>query len=352
MALLMTEGFEWVDSSVTGSNLENTFETKYESLTNFISGGTDASLVAARGGQALDFGNSTSHEIAMPVLRDALVDSEFIIGWWQKTAAIQNGQAFLIITCGLEIQLAIRCNSDGSFAAYRGNSTLLETSSTGILQTGKWQHIQFKCKISTTAGFVECRIDGVEQWASATNLNTRENTDVFWNALRFRYSGAGNIVDDIYVCDSSGTINNDFLGDVSVTTLFPTKAGTSLDFTTSTGTDHFALIDEMPFTAVPDDTDYVQGLNGQSESFFFDSLPLNNNIHGVIPSAFGKVTDAKSRSAQYFAQVDGIKGLGSNKPIKSDVYKARFDTLETEPVNSQPWQSKDINKAQFGIQLN
>jgi hypothetical protein len=65
-------------------------------------------------------------------------------------------------------------------------------------------------------------------------------------------------IDDLYVCDGSGSVNNDFLGECRVLTLLPSDGnGSNNDFDTSAGgspADHGAMVND---TTPNDDTDYV-----------------------------------------------------------------------------------------------
>ena len=74
---------------------------------------------------------------------------------------------------------------------------------------------------------------------------------------------------DFYICDGTGDKNNNFLGDCKVECLFPVTDGQHTEFTPSTGTTHYTLLNE----AVPDSATLVSSnVVGQRDTYYYQSL--------------------------------------------------------------------------------
>lgn len=358
MTLLYTEGFDWIDPSLTGADLETTYSRRGRGPfgIDFTSGSTDASIVVGRGGRggAWSSGNATGHRINCPILRDNTVSGEFIIGFAVKTpSTLLNNFAFLSIDVGGQDQLAIRVNNDGSMSAYRDNIFVLGTSSTGLFTTDSWYYWEFKCVIDNTVGSVEWRIDGKTVW-ELTSVNTQALVNFTWDAFRLFHVGNSTLYDDLYINDSIGTINNDFLGDVIVETLFPASDGTITNWTPSAGGAHADLIDDAPFTAVISESDYVDSnANNSLELFKYTSLTVgaeNKTIYGVQIGTFARLKEIAARDMRNVARIKNLDSeVSVPDKVREDISSFQFNVFENEPANGVAWKFRDINNAQFGV---
>ena len=357
MTLLYTEGFDWTDPSLTMQALEDTYARKHkgQQQVEFLIG-VDSSIVTGRGGRggAWDSGGNSGNRLNAPVMRDGAVESEYIMGYAVKTpATLQNNVKFLSVDLGSQIQLAVRVNSDGSITARRGDSVTLGTSPTGLFTTSTWYHFEFKIVLDNSVGSIEFRINGVTVW-ELTGVDTRFDDEGTWDGFRMFQIGDNTVYDDIYICDGVGTTNNDFLGDVVVETLFPVSDGDLTDWTTSTGNDHTALIDDAPFTAVIDEADYVQS-NGANalELFNYDALSAEaqgQRIYGVQVGSFARLTDFVARDMKNVTRIKDINDeVSILDKVREDIPHFQGVMFEDEPANGVPWKFRDVNKAQFGV---
>lgn len=358
MSLLFTEGFDWTDSALTGADLDTTYSRKERGFLpiNFTTGVTDASIITGRGGRggAWDSGNTANHRLVAPPIRDVTSSGEFIIGFAIKTpSTLANNSPFLWIDSGTGVQLTIRVNSNGSLSAYRGNIFVLGTSSTSLFTTDSWYYWEFKITIDDSTGSVEWRSNSETLW-ELTTVDTKHIANENWGGFRLNQIGNSTIYDDLYLCDSIGTINNDFLGDVIVETLFPASDGILTNWTPSAGGSHADLIDDAPFTAIISESDYVDSnANNSLELFKYTTLSAeaeNKRIYGVQVGAFARL---KAFSARAMLNVARIKAINSeitvSDKVREDVPSFQFSVFENEPANGVPWKFRDINNAQFGV---
>lgn len=353
--LLIMEGFDWIDQSTTGSSLDAAMQTKWH-------GGhanTDAGIATGRAGVGSAYAWNTdinNNTFSSNPLRNVSVQSECIIGFAVKFgSSFSDQRAFLALYANGDVQVALRYETSNDTIELRRNDiTLVATSPdmSGILKTDAWQYVEFKIKIDDSTGFLIMKVNGKVVWETSTNLNTQDVSD-YWNRVWFRGAGwsPNSLWDDLYVCDSSGDLNNDFLGDVKVKTLEPVADGYLTDFSTSSGTNHTVLVDELPQTGIPGDTNYVQSMTSSFEMFQFDTLPDANAIQ-VNPG--WRITEAQPIQVRGVARVknhdllkqsdfNDIAGLGF---LRNDEYVNTPVVFETDS-NGKKWETD----AEFGVAL-
>lgn len=275
-----------------------------------------------------------------------------VVGFAFKYAAHANGTAdtILMLMDGPDAGANLRLKSDGEWEVYR-NTTLLGTTSGFSLATDTWAFIELKVTTHNTAGAVELRIDG----ATALNLtsqNTRSNSNNNW-VTAVRLNGHNVLADaytfdDFHVLDTTGAVNNDFLGDRNVKTLFPANEGDTNDMTPSTGSDNSALVDEGPAN---EDTDYVTGASGNLDLYDLSTLSGAGSIAGVQMVSICRETDVNLFTIKHVVKASGTEYADSGLPIGSSLYCARKRLMEENPDTSNPWSQSEINAAQFGVEL-
>jgi hypothetical protein len=158
-------------------------------------------------------------------------------------------------------------------------------------------------------------------------------------------------MDDLYVCDDSGPVNNDFLGDVSVEALFPNAAGTNADWAaTGAGTNHEAVDETTP----DDDTTYVASSTATDKDLYnFDSMTLTSGtVFGVQLNCYARRDDAGNRVMNLIAESNGTENLGtSNIDVLNPTYSYFNEIYELDPDTAVAWTVSGINAAEFGQQV-
>jgi len=160
--------------------------------------------------------------------------------------------------------------------------------------------------------------------------------------------GASTYIDDFYICDQTGSTNNDFLGDVRVDTLLPNGEGTHLDFTPSTGTTHYQLVDE----AAPNTTDYNEsGTAGQRDSYAMQDLAsVTGSIKGVQVAGAILKDDVGARSIKVGVRAGGTTSVGSTQALATtQIYYTAVH--ETNPSTSTAWTEAGVNGAEAAFEI-
>ncbi|GAF81839.1 unnamed protein product, partial [marine sediment metagenome] len=98
--------------------------------------------------------------------------------------------------------------------------------------------------------------------------------------------------DDLYICDSLGSKNNDFLGDKQSALLLPNGNGTTSGLTgqDADSTDNYLNVDETD----PDgDTTYNEGVTTEKDTYDYEDLPADTkSVTAIGVQLLGKKVDA------------------------------------------------------------
>lgn len=228
MALLFADGF---DHYATADILK-----KWSTLSSSGGGLIIAPTSGRRGGGAMSFGNVC---YALKYFADS---QTVIIGFSIKPTSIPTVSTGYRILQGQDSTYAhfgLQVNPGGVLSLHKyANTTasLLGTSAT-TLSVGTTYYLEVKYKIdATSAGTYEVKLNGASV-ISGTGIT--KNTSSSVSTVKSFYigcldnSGTQWLCDDLYVCDGTGTTNNDFLGDVRIDCLHPNADGTYSQFSNS-----------------------------------------------------------------------------------------------------------------------
>lgn len=300
-----------------------------------------------RSGGALDT-VATASNYVQKTLPSSIGTVYFGFAFHPGVAFPSTSSSFVLLMDGSTFQVELRMTSTGQIAAAR-NGTVLGTS-TAVVPINTFSYIEAMFVISPTAGIVEVRLNGnATPILSLTGQNTRNSANSTINTVRLgTYNAAGrSYYDDFYICDASGSSNNNFLGDVRIDTLFPTADGTYSQFTPSTGTSHFALVDE----AAPNTTDYNDGSAvGNRDSYQVADLSAitSQTIYAVQVNAAVQKDDAGAKSAAVFMRSGSTNADGPSTVLgTSQIYLTQIHA--TDPATAAAWTPAGVNAAEAGV---
>lgn len=248
-------------------------------------------------------------------------------------------------------QVDLRLLNNGTLRVTRNGTTL--GTSTSSLSTGVTYYIEWKIKVDNTTGTVDVKVNETS-FLALTNKDTQNtsNATVDNFAVCATHSSNSDVhnddFDDAYACDTTGSVNNNFLGDVRIECIFPSGAGNTTQFTPSTGS-NYACVDEA---APNDDTDYVEtDTVGNKDTYTYGNLSgTTGTIMAVIPLLYCKKSDAGSRSIAPVIRHSGTDYDGTaQNPGTGYTYLSQI--YETNPGTSAAWTASEINAAEFGAKV-
>lgn len=211
-------------------------------------------------GQGLKFTrNYYSSSLHMGLILEE-VQEELIVGFAFKKIYSDTGYLELAFNDGATKQAYIRL-FDTNIVYNVGSDSSLE-GSLGSLKYNEWNYVETRIKFHSSAGTITVK-SNENTVIDVSGIPTIVNSNNYVDRIRFRvYPQASTSVDyvyidDLYVCNTSGTVNNTFLGNCEIKTLYTDSAGTNTEFevsTASSGTPNYTVVSG---THVNDDTIYT-----------------------------------------------------------------------------------------------
>lgn len=259
---------------------------------------------------------------------------------------VQNWN-FLFFWDNTNYQLYLMMKTDGAVEIHRGDGTLLATTSASFTPN-EWQYFEIKYKISNTVGTVEIRRNGVS--VGTYSGDTQNTANAYATHMMFAGGGGnGMYVDDVYLCDGSGS--DTFRGDCKVECLFPISAGALTQWTPSAGSNYQNVDDPVASAPAPDgDSTYnSSGTPGNLDTFVYGNLAtVGKTVLGVQIDLTAQKVNAGTRHIETVIRQGGSNYLSSEIGV-SQGYTTYMKVYETNPHTGVAWTTTDINtNAEFG----
>lgn len=329
MTLLFIDGFDHYSAQADIGKKWSVVTATYPTI---------SSTLGRRGGGALSVLN-TNYYVERSISSTATVIAGFAL--YRTNSATGDVLKFFE---GTTNHLTLTIDSNGKLRLYNGTNagTLLATGATTI-STSTWYFIELKATINNSGSY-EVRVNSVSEFSSAS-ADTQNGGTATMDKVRF--TGSAVYLDDIYICNSSGSSNNDFLGDCRIDTLYPSGAGNYTQFTPSAGS-NFSCVDET----TPNTTDYVSSAtSGNRDSYAFADLAAltSSTVFGVQVNAYAQKSDAGTRSLGTMARLSSTDADGASVALPTS-YSYVSQIFETDPA-SAAWTQSNVNAAEFGVKV-
>lgn len=273
---------------------------------------------------------------------------------WLEPMSSQQGLMILRSDNNATTHITLAADMAGKLKVYRGpqaTGTLLASESGASLATiNTFHYLEIKATLHDTTGTVEVRVDGratpvISFSGDTKNAGTKTGFDTF--ALDESTGAVQKAWDDIYVCNGAGTVNNDFLGDVRIDTLFPISDGANNGLSLSTGSSHFALVDEVPANT----TDYVfQNTDGTKDTWGYADTATVGIVKGVQVNTWTQKSDAGAKAFRPVVRHSGVDYAGVDVALGVG-FAGYQQVYETNPGTSAAWSTAEVNAAEFGAEV-
>lgn len=249
---------------------------------------------------------------------------------------------------GATHQFSLQYTTGTNLSIARGGTVL--ATSAKALGVNIWHYVEMKLFIHDTSGTIELKVDG-ENWLSFTGDTRNGGTNSTLDMIAFyHYISFNSYIDDLYICDTNGTTNNDFIGDSRIETLRPSANGSSSQFVGSDGNsiDNYLLVNE----STPSTAEYVSsGVAGNKDLYNFSDLSNSaSTVKGVQLNAYVAKSDTGSRSVTNLVK-SGVTEAAGATTILSSSYTVVSHVQETDPNTSAGWTAGGVNSAEFGVRV-
>lgn len=249
----------------------------------------------------------------------------------------------------------VRIGEDGRLKLYRrtgsGTSGWDQWISTSVATAAVrgWHYVELQVVQGTSNGTLNVRLNGVlaiTLLAQNTTQGGGPLLTAFVGAVPGQPCPVTVDVDDLYLADTSGTINNTFLGDVRVDALQAQANGAQNQWTVEGAASAWeAVSDGDEATAIRAAT------AGLRQTFDVEALPVMTTpaIHGVQVTLLARKTDAGT------GRVRGIVASGAQTAVSADIHlqeQLAWHTalFERNPNGNVPWTEGAFNAAEFGLE--
>lgn len=334
MALLFMDGFDKGD-----------YATKWQA----VSSGSRVSTTRFSTGNALGLAGASGYA-QKTIAASAQIYTGFAVWYPSLTGqALNNPIVALFGDAGLTRHMNIRVGPTGAVSLYRDNTSLL-SSAAGLINANTWNYIEFWSTVADAGGRCTVKVNGsiVHDFTGDTrNGGTSTNIDMI--ALWGMYGdNTPTRFDDLYVCDSTGTTNNTFLGDVRVQTLAPAGAGSSTQLTPTGGANYTNVAETPDNTATYNSSSTV----GNRDTYAMDDLVAGTTaVYGVQDNVSAWKADAGIGNIKAALKVGATVYYDSTIGLGTSVGSWYGAMRETNPATSTAWTPTDVNGIEFGAEV-
>lgn len=332
MTLLFADGFDF-------------YATAELALMGWTGGAAIGSTAGRNGTPGMTLGDNANPQQPVPGNPATVV---FGYAFLVPSANQRWFQVIVRVLDGTTEQVSIRVNNSLFPYVQRGDGTVLGTSSTSLLYDN-YYYFELKVTVgSGSSGSFDLHLNGASI-LSATGVNTQNSGAAQVNAIQWLSgSSAADQMDDVYICNTAGTVNNTFLGDVRVQGLLPSGAGSFTGWTTLFGAaTQWQAVGEAP----PDgDTSYIADATpGDISSFVHGPISASTSIvKAVIPTYYARKDDAGTRQVASLVRYAGTNSVGTTASLTT-TYAYYRDIHETDPTGT-PWTVSSANACEVGVE--
>ena len=248
---------------------------------------------------------------------------------------------------------------NGRHLAFYRSSTLLGTAP-DMFVPGGWSYIELKITINDSTGAIEARCNG-ETKLNLTNIDTKNGIGgADCDSIEFRGveggtgTGESTYWDDIYICDTTGSVNNDFLGPLKIEDLSPDGAGNSTDWSPKTpGNPNYGEVDETP---VDFEATYIHSNTaGDKDTYTLENLTyIDDTVIGIQVDLVSRLEDAADTySLAGVVRSSTSETIGSFEQITvtSYVLQAAHTPMDTDPNGGGAFTISSINALEAGLEV-
>jgi len=223
-------------------------------------------------------------------------------------------------------------------------STVLATSSMSLIED-TWYYIEVKFLCDSVSGVFELKTNE-SVVASYTGNTQYKATDNIASIYFGGFITADINIDDVYILNSDGAINNTYLGDVQCTLTYP-SADYSTTFTPTGAVSNYLCVDD--FLGNPDeDTTYVSSSTvGNIDEYSLPNI-VASEVHAVKVNTRAMKDDVNPRNMKH-----GIRtGTKANETeyVLGEGYGNYIDVYDDQG-DGTPWDETSFNAARSMIKV-
>jgi hypothetical protein len=280
--------------------------------------------------------------------------TSLIVGAAVRVAPFENtGQEPVLLgvrDTTAQVAHLVTIGNDGRLRLYRrGYWDQLISTSVATAAARGWHYVELQVVQGTANGTVKVRANGVlaiDLWSQDTVQNGGQLLTAFVGAVPGQACPVTVDVDDLYIADTLGTINNTFLGDVRVDALKAQANGALNQWTVEGAASAWQAVSDG------DETTALRAATaGLRQTFDVEALPAMTTpaIHGVQVTLLARKTDAGNGRVRGLVASGASTAVGPNIVLQEQLawHTALF---ERNPNGNVQWTEGAFNAAEFGVE--
>lgn len=249
-------------------------------------------------------------------------------------------------------QFTVELGVNGVIRLYRGGGggALLATSYAGAYRYEEDFYLEIGGTVSNTAGAVEVRVNTVPV-ISVISQDTQTSANAYFDALQVtaRVISISSTfvasIDDHYMNDDAGAVNNTFAGNVRVKTQFAAGAGSVTTWSPTGAATNW----QAALNTVLDDTAYnASNVAGNEDLYALESILGPQAVHGVQLRSGLRQTDATQRTARNRLKVSGVETDSGVDHYLNQTFTYYTDVIELNPSTGLGMTGTQLNAGQAG----
>jgi hypothetical protein len=217
-------------------------------------------------------------------------------------------------------------------------------STTSIIPAGVWTLIEIHYKQHSSTGILQVKVNGVQEINFTGNTQSTSNGGLASFFATTVTGTLGQQIDDLIVHDTSGSVDNSWVGDQFVTMLLPNGDASPNQWTPSTGSNHYAVVDER---ASNDDTDYLESTTtGFQECWDVTTFTLAAGQEIVAMQSVvvaKRVNLGTPRNLKIGLKAGATTSLDAGRLLATTYTTYRGDIFVNNPDDAQAWQHADMD---------
>lgn len=235
-----------------------------------------------------------------------------------------------------------------------GSTSLIDSGSTVDFAIDTWYYIEMKVYCDNSAGTVDVKVDGTDV-INGTSLDTQYHSGFnYYARVAFDVKTAvpNCYIDDFYVCDGAGAVNNDFLGTCNVHTLLPDGDGNKTDWTRASGATNYEMLDDLKYVT----GNYLSSNTvGHQANVTLEGLTESGSIPGIMYNGETVISGnvAMYAKAQTQNGTGTIQDLGVLVPSTTDfgsMANCHTHIMENDS-DGNVWTQSTVNDVRLGVEV-
>ncbi len=263
-------------------------------------------------------------------------------GW--KAQSLATAQTLVTLLDSGTAQVSLRFNTDGTLQFQRGGTNIGTASAFAVL-AGAWYHVEVEASIADSGGTLDVYVNGDPTAKLSFSGDTKNTSAATANSFRLGpVTGEGSNLQ--YFKDVVWNTDGVTHGDLRAIFELPTGDEGTNDLTPSTGSSHYAVVDE----STPSASDTLAGETGV-ELFSFAAMSVHPaTIVAVIVETVAYKDDAGARSIAGVAKRGGTEYSSTAEALSTSTL-VQHHVFETDPSTSAAWTEANVNAGTFGFEV-